>query len=97
MRQFITACLLLLFAAGLATNTYLRYEDKLDVKISVIEEEEETKGKTYELKECIITEFSSNNTEICLLLASKSKFYVADIDYEDVFLTCLETPPDHSK
>ncbi len=97
MRQFITACLIILFTAGLAANTYLRYEDKLDVKISAIEEEEETKGKSYELKECIFTEYSTNNTETCLLLASKSQFFDTDIDYEDVFLTCLETPPDHSK
>lgn len=66
-------------------------------KFSLVEEEEEHKEKLYELHEIIVNESFFEDYIITSLNVIDDVFHNKCVDYEDVYLSCIETPPDFNR
>ena len=72
----------------------MRYCDEIPNNISLVEEEEESKSKLFELQEYIVLEnFFQDYITSQILIKDTSVPHLAKT-YEDVYLSCIETPPD---
>lgn len=94
MRNFFIAFFLLLFLSGVAANTYLRFCDEVCTSFSIVEEEEEHKGKIFEIKEYLVSENFFEDYIIPQLLIVNDSFTHLAKSYEEVAISCIETPPD---
>lgn len=94
MRNFIIAFFFLLFLYGVAANTYLRFSDEVYTSFSIVEEEEEHKGKIFEIKEYLVTENFFEDYITSQFLIVNDSFADLAKSYEEVAISCIETPPD---